>query len=89
MNTEEKDKQIWQLAKKRAGFKRHLASYVLVNLFLLGVWYFTESENKYSYFWPKWVLLGWGIGLVINYLEAYQTTNIFSAEKEYENLKRK
>jgi 2TM domain len=92
MNTETQtpqDKQLWEIAKKRASFKRHLTSYVLVNLFLIGVWYFTEEQGNYHYFWPKWVLLGWGIGLVLNYFEAYQATNFFSAEKEYQNLKGK
>ena len=31
---EERDKQLWRIAKKRAGFKKHLASYIIVNGFL-------------------------------------------------------
>lgn len=85
MNTEEQDKQLWQIAKLRSEFKGHLATYFLVNAFLIGVWYFTE--DGYGYFWPKWVLLGWGIGIVSHYVKAYYANDIFSTQKEYDKLK--
>ena len=40
----------------------HLAVYILVNLMLVAIWFFTGAQ----YFWPMWVMLGWGIGLIIN-----------------------
>jgi uncharacterized ion transporter superfamily protein YfcC len=79
----EKDKELWRLAKKRAAFKWTFISYILVNSFLVGVWYFTDTE----YFWPKWCMLGWGIGLLIQFLEAYSGNTFFSAESEYQKLK--
>ncbi len=79
-----KDQQLWELAKKRAGFKWSLISYLCVNSFLVGVWFFTSRTH---YFWPMWPMLGWGIGLVFQYLDAYQTNSLFSAQSEYEKLK--
>jgi len=37
-----------------------LRAYVLVNVLLVVIWAATGAE----YFWPMWVILGWGIGLV-------------------------
>lgn len=43
----------------RQSFKIHLTLYVLVNLFLIGIW----AASGGGYFWPVWVILGWGIGV--------------------------
>jgi eukaryotic-like serine/threonine-protein kinase len=40
-------------------FKTHLTLYVLVNVFLIGIW----AASGGGYFWPVWPLLGWGIAL--------------------------
>lgn len=37
-----------------------LRAYVLVNVLLVAIWAATGAE----YFWPMWVILGWGIGLL-------------------------
>ncbi len=81
----EKDNQLWHTAKKRAGFKWSLTMYILVNAFLVGVWAFSEDS---SYFWPIWCMLGWGLGLMIQYFKAYHKTGFFSIDKEYEKLKK-
>jgi class 3 adenylate cyclase len=41
------------------GLRIHLTVFVLINLLLIGVW----AAGGGGYFWPIWVLLGWGIGL--------------------------
>ena len=84
-NQQQHDEILWQLAKRRAAFKASLSAYIIVNVFLIAIWYFTSGTN--SYFWPKWPALGWGIGIVLQYIGAYQVNNMFSAEKEYEQLK--
>jgi hypothetical protein len=81
--TDNKDNQLWYQAKKRAGFKWSLLSYLLVNTFLTGVWLFGGQ----GHFWPAWCMLGWGFGLVMQYFNAYHRTGMFSIEKEYEKLK--
>lgn len=81
------DDVLWRIAKKRASFKWSLFSYLIVNTFLVGVWYFTTGNN--SYFWPIWPILGWGLGVALHYFEAYHGNNVFSVQKEYEKLKNK
>jgi hypothetical protein len=48
--------------RKRRDFTSHLVSYLIINAFLVGLWALTGA----GYFWPAWVLLGWGVGLVFN-----------------------
>ena len=87
---EEKDEQLWRIAKKRAGFKKQLASYIIVNAFLWGVWWITEgahgNHNVYEA-WPIWCCLGWGIGLAFSYYDAYHNTREQDTMKEYQKLK--
>ena len=52
---------IERLKAKRA-FWQNVVSYVVVNAFLVGVWALTGA----GYFWPAWVLGGWGIGVVMH-----------------------
>ena len=83
---EMKDQILWKMAKKRAGFKWSFLMYVLVNLMLIGIWYFTSGEE--NYFWPIWPMLGWGLGVAIQYFEAYHGNQFFSVQNEYEKLKK-
>ncbi len=43
-------------------FRRHLLVYCLVNVVLIVVW----AVSGAGYFWPIWVIGGWGIGLVLH-----------------------
>lgn len=86
MNNEKRDDLLWQIAKRRAGFKWNLAAYIIVNTFLVGVWYF--SSGNIDHFWPIWPILGWGLGVAFNYFGAYHSNNIFSVEDEYEKLRK-
>lgn len=58
---------IQQLRKKR-DLQAHLIAYVLVNLFLNGIWLLTSPGGFY---WPMFPLLGWGIGLVFHIWDVY------------------
>jgi hypothetical protein len=92
MESQQRDEALWQLAKKRAGFKQHLATYVIINLFLWGIWWFTAGQHHIStgpVAWPAWVTLGWGLGLAFSYMGAYGDGDMKSStQKEYEKLKR-
>jgi 2TM domain len=77
---------LWRLAARRAGFKRNLVSYVIVNLFLIGVWYFTIGKTG-GHFWPIWPILGWGLGVVMQYIGVYRSDSFFSVEEEYKKIK--
>ena len=86
---EPKDDILWHLAKKRAGFKKHLISYVIVNSFLWTVWFASGREYDQNDYlpWPVWVMLWWGVGLAFNYVNAYVVNTKDSIEKEYQKLK--
>jgi hypothetical protein len=43
----------------RQTFYRVLFAYVVINLFLIGIWTFSGRGT----FWPIWVMLGWGLGM--------------------------
>jgi hypothetical protein len=85
---EGKDPYLWQLAQRRASFKRHLATYIIVNAFLWLIWAFSGARtHEGSIPWPLWSTLGWGIGLASHYVSAYIASKENSVEKEYEKLK--
>jgi hypothetical protein len=46
---------------ERRGFYTLLAVYVIVNVALVGYWFMSGQ----GYFWPGWVIFGWGIGVAI------------------------
>ncbi len=50
--------------KAKQDFKVHLASYLVVNGFLVVLWAVTGR----GYFWPIWPILGWGVGLMFHAL---------------------
>ena len=88
--TNEKDAALWETAKKRAGFKKSLAIYCLVNIFLWAIWYFTKQDNVGEKIpWPIWPTLGWGLAIGIQYVAAYISPKSFSVENEYQKLKNK
>lgn len=51
--------------KEKRDFQGHVVAYVVVNLFLWGVWAMTSGIGSYP--WPVWVTLGWGIGVAMNW----------------------
>jgi hypothetical protein len=64
---ERRDAAIKRIKDKR-DFKTHAVSYVVVNIFLIGVW----AVSGGGYFWPGWVMAGWGIGLVLHGWQTYR-----------------
>ncbi len=88
---EKRDEQLWRIAKKRAGFKKHLASYIIVNGFLWAMWFVTaghrEDFDDGGMPWPIWSTLGWGFGLAFSYYGAYHDNREDATMKEYQKLK--
>ena len=84
----DKDPQLWRMAQKRASFKAHLSTYIVINGFLWLLWLFTGSDtNKSGIPWPVWSTAGWGVGLFFHFIGAY-ADNGSSVEKEYNKLKK-
>ncbi|MEO7445755.1 MAG: 2TM domain-containing protein [Ferruginibacter sp.] len=86
---EGKDPILWDIARRRAGFKKSLATYIIVNAFLWAIWYFTDRTYQNNIPWPVWPTLGWGIGITIQYINAYAIRSGDAVETEYEKLKNK
>ena len=74
---------IKQLKAKR-DFMSHAVAYVVVNTFLVIVWWLGGAD----YFWPIWVLAGWGIGLALNAWEVYGRRPITESDIEEEMHRR-
>jgi len=89
MSEEEIRKIATQRVQAKKGFYSHLTIYILVNLMLIAIWYFTGAQ----YFWPGWVLLFWGIGLAINGITVFVIRDTGwekrEVEKEIERIKKR
>lgn len=84
---EGKDPQLWHIARKRASFKSHLVTYLLVNGGLWLIWYLTGGRTYGNGVpWPVWGMFGWGIGLLSHYISAYGSNSSNPVEKEYDKL---
>lgn len=53
--------------KAKRDFQTHLFVYVAINLFLVGIW----AVSSRGFFWPIFVMLGWGIGVAVNAWNVY------------------
>lgn len=51
----------------RREFLLHLMAYILVGILLV----FISRETSPDYFWAKWPLLGWGIGLLLHAVRTF------------------
>ena len=66
--------------QKRSDLGAHVVAYVLINAMLVGIWAITGA----GYFWPAWVLLGWGVGLALNVWDVFFRHPITDADIERE-----
>lgn len=48
--------------QKRHKLRIDVAAYLVINIFLVAVWVF----NGMGYFWPAWVMAGWGVLLLLD-----------------------
>jgi 2TM domain len=79
-----RDDEARRLARKRIQSRRdlgtHVVTYLVVNTFLVLIWFLSGQ----GYFWPAWVMGGWGIGLVLNAWEVYGRKPITEADVDAE-----
>ena len=78
------------IAVYRAVFFVHLSVFAAVNVLLLLIWWFTSDGEEYSR-WFLVVLVAWGFGVIVHWLEAFRgflSGYIESqADKEFRRLK--
>jgi hypothetical protein len=79
-----REQAIRQLKKKR-DFRTHLLIYLLVNALLIVIWAISDA----GFFWPVFVIGGWGIGLAANAWDVYGQKPITEDEirREQERLR--
>ncbi len=53
--------------ENRRDFKIHVMIYVAINVLLVIIWAATGA----GYFWPIWVIGGWGIGVAAHALSTF------------------
>ena len=86
----EQETELRELAKQRLNKRRdlgaHIVAYVLVNAMLVSIWAMTGA----GYFWPAWVLFGWGVGVVLNVWDVYfrRPVTEHDIQREIERLRR-
>jgi hypothetical protein len=66
--------------QKRRDFSAHLVAYVVINAVLIGIWAISGA----GYFWPAWVLLGWGVGVVLNAWDVFFRRPVTEADVDRE-----
>ncbi len=86
------EEEIYQEAQKRVkakkDFYKHLVVYLVVNAGLVLIWAFAANRG---YPWFFWVLGGWGIFVVFNFLDVFvwpRKRDKEAIEKEVERIKR-
>ncbi|MFT3825682.1 MAG: 2TM domain-containing protein [Chitinophagaceae bacterium] len=84
-----KDLHVWEIAKRRASFKYQVGVYLVVITFLWAIWAFNGHSSYGGIFpWPVWPMMGWGIGLLFRFMNAYVFPKEGSVEREYEHMMR-
>ncbi|WP_031525994.1 2TM domain-containing protein [Dyadobacter crusticola] len=83
----QRDAVLWRKAKRRAAFKMHLRTYLIVNAGLWLLYLATSYPHLNVFPWPIFPMLGWGIGLASHYFTSYGNYDEDSlAKREYEKL---
>jgi fatty acid desaturase len=67
--------------KKRRDFRSQLVAYVLVNALLVVIWAITSRS---VFFWPAFVMVGWGIGLAMTGWDAFGRKEIGESQIQQE-----
>lgn len=80
-----------KIAKDKVGFQVHLLVYILVNLFLVGLWFWTSYMTGEYFPWFLFPLAGWGVGVAVHFFAVNRgdSYTLRLEEREYEKLKRK
>jgi hypothetical protein len=53
--------------ERKHKFRGDVVTYLVINVFLIGLW----AATGFGYFWPGWVLAGWGVLLLLDAWNVY------------------
>lgn len=75
--------------KKRQDFRAHVVVFIVVNAFLWALWAILSLTNDWTFPWPIFPTLGWGIGVALNAWDVYGRRDITAADvdREIERLR--
>ena len=79
MTDEEREAAVKRIKAKKA-FRNHAATYVIINLFMIGIW----AASGAGTFWPFWVIVPWGVGLAFHGWNVYGDRPITEKDIEKE-----
>jgi hypothetical protein len=79
----ERDAARKQLEDRR-DFLTHVVAYVVLNAALVVVWAITGG----GYFWPAWVIVAWGAGLILHAWDTFLRRRVTEADVD-EELRRR
>ncbi len=77
--------QARQRLEKQRKFRGDVVAYVVINAFLIVVW----AMAGFGYFWPGWVLGGWGVLLVLDGWNAFYRRPVTETDVEEELRRRR
>jgi 2TM domain len=66
--------------ERRRKFHADLVAYALINAFLIVVW----AVSGFGYFWPGWVLGGWGVLLLLDAWNTFHRRPVTESDVEEE-----
>lgn len=64
-----------RISNKR-DFRKHVVVYCAVNTLLVVIW----AVSGAAFFWPVWVIAGWGVGLAAHAWQIFGTKPISEAD---------
>lgn len=82
-----KKKQAMKRVKEIKGFYQHLAIFVVVNIFLIGINLLERFSQGEAELWFIFPTVGWGIGLAAHAFSVYGGEKFFGEEWEQKKLR--
>lgn len=71
--------------EKQRKFRGDVVAYVVINAFLVVVW----AATGFGYFWPGWVLGGWGVLLILDGWNAFYRRPVTEGDVDEELRRRR
>jgi hypothetical protein len=78
-NHEDKYLEAKHKVKRIKDFYVHLTTFLILNAVFVAYNYY---ENNWSYPWFLWITFGWGIGVIFDYLKAFERNPLFNKKWE-------